>query len=157
LSSRGFRLPRMVVTSLVLVLTFLLGMGSAGAVYHPGEPPNIDPGTPVYTGLDDPVPAEPVAFDPTRSMLRDIYDADLASGGTSFWFDRVLARPFLSNADSALFTRGRRCTCTRTRRARSASPPAAPARTAAAATPTGSHPPPAPHGACTPSPCRARP
>jgi hypothetical protein len=97
----------MVVTSLVLVLTFLLGMGSAGAVYHPGEPPNIDPGTPVYTGLDDPVPAEPVAFDPTRSMLRAIYNADLASGGTSFWFDRILARPFLSNADSALFTRGR--------------------------------------------------
>ena len=92
------------VTSLAVIA---LGASPASAVYHPGEPPNIDPGTPVYRGLANPVPPEPAELDPTRSMLRDIYDADLAAGGTSFWFDRILERPFLNNADSTLFTRGR--------------------------------------------------
>ncbi len=98
---------RSAVTSLALVVSLLLGSGPASAVYQPGEPPNIDPGTPTYRGLDNPVPAEPAGFDPTRNMMQAIYDADLASGGTSFWFDRILARPFLSNADSTLLTRGR--------------------------------------------------
>ena len=40
-------------------------------------------------------------------MLQAIYEADLAAGGTSFWFDRVLERPFLLNQDSYLYTRGR--------------------------------------------------
>ena len=31
----------------------------------------------------------------------------MAAGGTSYWFDRVLERPFLSNNDSYLYTRGR--------------------------------------------------
>src|SRR5262249_24638796 len=70
-------------------------------------PPGIDPGVPVYTGAANPVPAEPVPFDPARSMLRAIFDADAAAGGGSFWVDRVLARSFVSAGDSALFTRGR--------------------------------------------------
>ena len=70
-------------------------------------PPAVDPGTPVFAGQADPVPAEPRRFDPASSMLERIYEADLAAGGTSFWFDRVLERPFLSNQDSYLYTRGR--------------------------------------------------
>jgi hypothetical protein len=80
---------------------------SALAADRPGLPPGIDPGVPVYSGSPNPVPPEPVAFDPARSMLAAIYEADLAAGGTSFWVDRTLARPFLSDADSHLFTRGR--------------------------------------------------
>ncbi len=80
------------------------GLGPARAA---DDPPGIDPGDPPFTGSADPVPAEPAAFDPTKSRLRAIFDADVAAGGTSYWFDRILARPFLNNADSTLFTRGR--------------------------------------------------
>jgi hypothetical protein len=94
------------VVAVVLGMT-VFSAGPAQAAYQPGEPPNIDPGTPTYTGLANPVPPEPAGYDPSRNMLRAMYDADLAAGGTSFWMDRMLARPFLSNGDSALFTRGR--------------------------------------------------
>src|SRR5690348_14965896 len=77
------------------------------AAGDPGLPASIDPGVPVYTGSPTPVPPEPVAFDPARSMLAAIFDADVAQGGASFWLDRTLARPFLSAADFHLFTRGR--------------------------------------------------
>jgi hypothetical protein len=70
-------------------------------------PPAVDPGVPTFGGSAKPVPAEPAAFDPSTSELQAIYDADIAAGGTSFWFDRILARPFLSNADDTLFSRGR--------------------------------------------------
>jgi hypothetical protein len=79
----------------------------AFAAGQPGLPPGIDPGTPVYFGSANPVPPEPVPFDPARSMLGAVYEADLAAGGASFWLDRTLARTFLSTADSHLFTRGR--------------------------------------------------
>ena len=79
----------------------------ARADYKPGIPPAVDPGTPVFTGSEQPVPAEPAAFEPGKSRLEAIYQADLAAGGTSFWIDRVLERPFLSNQDSYLYTRGR--------------------------------------------------
>src|SRR5579859_1243504 len=87
----------------------LTGWGStpAFAAAPPGIPPGIDPGIPVYTGLPNPAPPEPVPFDPERSMLEAIFDADVAAGGTSFWLDRTLVRTFLSPADSHLFTRGR--------------------------------------------------
>src|SRR6266568_2517176 len=90
--------------SLALVAGLLAGVGSARAA---DEPPGIDPGEPPFTGLINPVPDEPAAFDPTKSMLQATYDADVAAGGRSYWFDRILARPFLSNADSVLLTRGR--------------------------------------------------
>src|SRR5262245_1375984 len=98
---------RFLVVVSVGMLLLAFGSGPALSRYEPGVPPNIDLGTPVFAGSDTPVPAEPVAFDPATSMLDRIYDADLADGGTSFWFDRVLERPFLSNQDSHLYTRGR--------------------------------------------------
>jgi hypothetical protein len=79
----------------------------AYAEYTPGIPPAVDPGTPVFAGLADPVPAEPAALTPGKSRLEAIYEADLAAGGTSFWIDRLLERPFLSTQDSSLYTRGR--------------------------------------------------
>jgi hypothetical protein len=94
-------------TCLATVASLLLLVGTAEATYQPGEPPAADPGEPAWVGSATPIPPEPASFDPSRNMLQAIYDADLAAGGTSFWFDRILARPFLSNGDSALMTRGR--------------------------------------------------
>jgi hypothetical protein len=92
--------------SLVAGLQF--GAGPADAAYQPGIPAAVDPGTPTFGGAADPVPAEPAALDPSRSVLQAIYDADLAAGGTSFWFDRILARPFSAAAgETSLLTRGR--------------------------------------------------
>jgi hypothetical protein len=85
-----------------------LWSGPASAEFQPGIPSAVDPGTPVFAGLADPVPAEPAAMDPTRNTLRAIYDADVAAGGESFWWDRILARPFSAGAgESTLMTRGR--------------------------------------------------
>jgi hypothetical protein len=104
--STRMRARARVVAALALAASLAYGLGPARAA-APGDPPGIDPGDPPFTGPANPVPAEPAAFDPTKSMLKAIYDADVAAGGTSYWFDRVLARPFLNNSDSALFTRGR--------------------------------------------------
>ena len=98
------RKPLVIASIGLLLLVF--GSGPAQSRYEPGLPPNIDPGTPVFAGSPDPVPAEPVPFDPATNMLAKIYDAD-AANGDSFWFDRILERPFLSNQDSHLYTRGR--------------------------------------------------
>jgi hypothetical protein len=87
----------------MLLLAGLLGAGPAQAA----DPVANDPGSPTFLGDANPVPAEPAAFNPSKSMLQEIYNADIAAGGTSYWFDRILARPFLNNSDSALFTRGR--------------------------------------------------
>jgi len=78
------------------------------AQYTPGIPAAVDPGTPAFSGSSTPVPAEPASYSPGSSMMQAIFNADVSAGGTSYWFDRVLARPFLS-ADymGALFTRGR--------------------------------------------------
>ena len=94
-------------TGLAVVASLLLSAGTAQAHYQPGEPPAIDPGEPTWVGSATPIPAEPASYDPGKNMLQAIYDADIAAGGTSFWFDRILARPFLSNGDSTLMTRGR--------------------------------------------------
>ncbi len=104
---------RQAVVLLLAATVVLQGMFTSApphalAVYTPGIPAAVDPGTATYTGLANPVPTEPVAYDPAVSMLQAIYNADLASGGSSFWVDRVLARPFLSADNSAsLLTRGR--------------------------------------------------
>src|SRR4051794_19434780 len=87
--------------------TLIMG-GVAKADYVPGEPPAIDPGTPVFAGLANPVPPEPVAYDPTKNMMQAMYDADSAAGGSSYWFDSILQRPFSSAAgETTLLTRGR--------------------------------------------------
>lgn len=96
--------------TLVFVVTILFLLTniniSVFAEYLPGMPAAIDPGTPVYTGSEAPVPAEPVPYDPTESMLKEIYNADLANGGTSYWMDRILGRSG-SSGGADLFTRGR--------------------------------------------------
>ena len=85
-----------------------LTAGVAGAHYQPGEPAGVNPGVPPWAGSTNPIPAEPAAFDPTRSRLADIFNADVAAGGTSYWFDRILARPFSSaSGETSLMTRGR--------------------------------------------------
>ena len=50
------------------------------------------------------MPPEPVAFDPTKNVLKKIYKADRAAGGGSYWFDRVLERPAGGNGGNALPT-----------------------------------------------------
>src|SRR3954449_10179240 len=90
-----------------MATTLIMG-GVAKADYVPGEPPAVDPGTPVFAGSANPVPAEPVAYDPAKNMMQAIYDADSAAGGTSYWFDSILQRPFSNAAgETTLFTRGR--------------------------------------------------
>ena len=54
-----------------------------------------------------PVPPEPVAFDPSASMLGRDLRRGPSPAAPSYWFDRVLERPFLSNQDTYLYTRGR--------------------------------------------------
>jgi len=92
--------------SLGLVMTTVTP-APALAAYTPGIPAAVDPGTPTFGGVANPIPAEPVSFDPTRNMLQAIFDADVAAGGTSYWMDRILARPFLSGDSTSLYTRGR--------------------------------------------------
>ena len=104
--TRNQLLIKTAVLCLAVVASLIVSTG-AQAHYQPGEPPGINPGEPTFTGSSTPVPAEPAGYDPSRNMLQAIYDADVAAGGTSYWFDRILARPFLSNSDSALMTRGR--------------------------------------------------
>src|SRR5262249_51587768 len=62
------------------------------STFEPGIPPGVDPGTPTYASTSTPIAVEPVGFEPDRSMLERIYRADLAAGGESFWFDRMLER-----------------------------------------------------------------
>ena len=80
---------------------------TAAAEYTPGLPPKVDPARPTFAGQANPVPAEPSSPLPNHSTLERIFQADVAAGGTSYWFDRALERPFLSNNDSYLYTRGR--------------------------------------------------
>ena len=99
--------PKKLLVSLLAVVVILFSViQPASTIYIPGMPPAVDPGTPSFSGSADPVPAEPVAYDPTTNMLQAIYDADMAAGGTSFWFDRILERPG-SAGGSYLLTKGR--------------------------------------------------
>jgi PKD repeat protein len=98
---RGF--TAMCAASLIVAL----GVGEASSSGHLDIPPAVDPGTPTYGGLDDPVPDEPVAFDPATNMLQAIFDADLAGGGESFWIDQMLERPAGGSGGNHLYTKGR--------------------------------------------------
>jgi PKD repeat protein len=89
-----------------LLVSLILAVGPVLSV-NPTIPPEVDPGTPTYVGLDNPVPDEPVAFDPVVNMLQTIHDADVAAGGTSFWIDRILERPAGGSGGDELYTRGR--------------------------------------------------
>jgi len=91
----------------VLSVVMSLGVAPASGAYTPGIPAAVDPGTPNFGGSGTPIPNPPASYDPTRNMLQAIFDADVAAGGTSYWFDRILARPFLSGDSTSLYTRGR--------------------------------------------------
>ncbi|HEX6335859.1 MAG TPA: PKD domain-containing protein [Jiangellaceae bacterium] len=95
--------PAVIAAGLVLSLT----VAPAASNNHLEIPPAVDPGTPTYTGAADPVPDEPVAFDPSTSMLQAIFDADAAAGGESYWIDRILERPAGGSGGDHLYTRGR--------------------------------------------------
>jgi hypothetical protein len=102
------RLRRFIAGPAVVALLASTLTASPGlAAYTPGIPAAVDPGDPTFAGSSTPVPAPPVSYDPTTSMLQAIFNADVAAGGTSYWFDRILARPFLSGDSTSLYTRGR--------------------------------------------------
>ncbi len=99
--------PKKKALATVMSLGVLFGsIPTAFADYQPGIPEAVDPGTPEYKGLEQPVPAEPVKYDPSKSMLEEIYKADKAAGGESYWMDQILERPG-SQGGNDLFTRGR--------------------------------------------------
>jgi concanavalin A-like lectin/glucanase superfamily protein/F5/8 type C domain-containing protein len=87
----------------------VLGSGALSVASHhdPFVPPAVDPGTPAYVGSDQPVPPEPVSFDPRENVLKKIFKADRAAGGESYWIDRILERPAGGNGGNALYTKGR--------------------------------------------------
>jgi hypothetical protein len=91
-----------------LTAALVLGGGAlAYAAYTPGLPPAVDPGTPTFAGSANPVPPEPVAYDPAKNMMRAIVDAGPTTNG-NYWFDGILARPFSgASGETTLFTRGR--------------------------------------------------
>jgi Concanavalin A-like lectin/glucanases superfamily len=95
--------------AVLAAVAFVLGSGALSFASHQGPdvPPAVDPGTPTYTGQDQPVPPEPVKLDPTENVLREIYKKDRAAGGESYWVDRVLERPAGGNGGNALYTKGR--------------------------------------------------
>jgi hypothetical protein len=90
-------------------VALVLGSGALSFASHQGPtvPPAVDPGTPTYAGSEQPVPPEPVAFDPTENVLKEIYNKDRAAGGDSYWVDRILERPAGGNGGNALYTKGR--------------------------------------------------
>ena len=137
-SSGGRRRPagRSAAAGLVLVLAATLLPVTAVRAADPEVPPAVDPGTPTYVGLDDPVPDGPVAFDPTRNMLQAFFDADEAAGGDSYWIDRCWSAPVRAPAAPAsgpCTPRAVPSSCTRTARTSSDSPARARAPTRAAA------------------------
>jgi hypothetical protein len=83
------------------------GSVPALSAFEPGIPPEVDPGRPTYSASSAPIADEPVGFDPAKSMLERIYRADLAAGGESFWFDRMLERQAGGSGGNTLYTKGR--------------------------------------------------
>ena len=108
---RRRRRGRSAAALLVLALGATLLPATPVLAADPEVPPAVDPGTPDFSGLDDPVPDGPVAFDPTRNMLQAFFDADQSAGGDSYWLDRVLERSGdvdgpTSAQERALYTKG---------------------------------------------------
>jgi hypothetical protein len=91
-------------------VALVLGTGALSLASQQEDPPvapAVDPGAPAYAGAEAPVPPEPVAFDPRRNVLREIYEADRAAGRESYWIDRILERPAGGKGGNALYTKGR--------------------------------------------------
>jgi hypothetical protein len=107
--------PWLTATAACLALAANLLVTTGFTTSHPQQArtkAGNDPGNPTFTGSAHPVPTPPAAYDPSKAMLQSIYNADVAAGGTSYWFDRILARPYLHGPDltdsnSVLMTRGR--------------------------------------------------
>lgn len=111
---RPHRRPWLTAIAACLALTanLLVTVGFTTAHSQPGPSAGNNPGNPTFTGPANPVPTPPAAYDPSKSMLQSIYNADVAAGGTSYWLDRILARPYMpgpdpTNSNSVLMTRGR--------------------------------------------------
>ena len=104
---RARRLRRTLTAAVAGSVVLSMSMGVATASNHLQIPPAVDPGTPEYSGLENPVPDEPVPFDPSDNMLQTIFDAEQAEGADSYWIDSILARPAGGGGGDLLYTKGR--------------------------------------------------
>ena len=104
------RRPRAAWLGVIVASALLLLAGGAApavAEYDATMPPGIDPGTPSYAGSSTPLPGEPVRFDPRRSPLRAIFDADAAVAAARTGSTGCSSGRSCSANDTALYTRGR--------------------------------------------------
>lgn len=90
----------------IFVITFSTVPTTVFAKKTPTIPEAVDPGTPEYSGDENPVPNEPIQYNPSKSMMKEIYNKDKANGGESYWVDRILERSG-AQGGTDLFTRGR--------------------------------------------------
>lgn len=89
-----------IVTSLgvlTAVATLLSGGVTTAYANDALTNPNSAMGYPSFKGAADPIPGTGVAFDPSTSYLKQVFDADVANGaGTDtahdFWIDKILTR-----------------------------------------------------------------
>lgn len=89
-----------IVTSLgvlTAVATLLSGGVTTAYANDALTNPNSAMGYPSFRGAADPIPGTGVAFDPSTSYLKQVFDADVANGaGTDtahdFWIDKMLTR-----------------------------------------------------------------
>ena len=89
-----------IVTSLgvlAAVATLLSGGVTTAYANDALANPNSAMGYPSFKGAADPIPGTGVAFDPSTSYLKQVFDADVANGaGTDtahdFWIDKMLTR-----------------------------------------------------------------
>ena len=89
-----------IVTSLgvlTAVATLLSGGVTTAYANDALTNPNSAMGYPSFKGAADPIPGTGVAFDPSTSYLKQVFDADVANGaGTDtahdFWIDKMLTR-----------------------------------------------------------------
>ncbi|MEC0268969.1 Ig-like domain-containing protein [Paenibacillus anseongense] len=98
---------KILTTSLVFSLVSIFGASVFAA--DPNFVNNNDPGMPVFTNAagNVVVPAEPAPFNASSSRMMDMYQADLAAGGTSYWMDRILTRKGNDPTGTYLMSRGK--------------------------------------------------
>ncbi|OCT13390.1 hypothetical protein A8709_17405 [Paenibacillus pectinilyticus] len=97
------------VLTTAFFLSLMSGLSTSVFAVDPGFVNNNDPGMPVFTNPTGTqiVPTEPAPYNASQSMMMDMYQADLAAGGTSFWMDRLLARKGNDPTGTYLMTRGK--------------------------------------------------
>ncbi|KRF03300.1 hypothetical protein ASG89_22910 [Paenibacillus sp. Soil766] len=96
-------------TAIVAGMVCSMLLNGTVTVFADSVPNNNDPGMPVFTNSagGPVVPAEPAAYNASRSMMQDMFKADLAAGGTSYWMDRLLARRGNDPAGTYMMSRGK--------------------------------------------------